>query len=139
MRSEWSMTADFLQKAVAQMPEAEFNYRPVASVRTFGEIVKHVTATQLVLCRVAMGEGYLTDGIETRSTAKSDIAKELKDSMEYCAKAYSQDLTKLLGDPSLRTARYSALAHNTAHNGEHYGNIVTYMRMKGLVPPSSQR
>ena len=139
MRSEWQMTANFLRTAVEQMPEADFAYKPVASVRTFGELVKHITATQLVLCAVALGEKSLADGVETPSTRKSDLAKELQDSMDYCAKAYAQDLSKLPLEPGYREHRYYVLAHNTAHNGEHYGNIATYMRMKGLVPPSSQR
>lgn len=139
MREQWTMTAGFLRKAVDQMPESDFNYRPVATVRTFAEIIKHVTATQLSLCSSAIDGHPLTDGTETKATSKADIARELQESMNYCTKAYAQDLRTVGGNPSAASARYFALAHNTAHNDEHYGNIATYMRMKGMVPPSSQR
>ncbi|HYV98474.1 MAG TPA: DinB family protein, partial [Gemmatimonadaceae bacterium] len=140
MRTEWGMTAGFLRTAVEQMPEADFAYKPVSTVRTFGEIIKHITATQMALCGVALGDKkFLSDGVETASTKKADIARELQDSMEYCSRAYAQDIAKLDIDAAQRQMRYDVLAHNTAHNGEHYGNIATYMRMKGMVPPSSQR
>ena len=78
----------------------------------------------------------VTGGSSGIGAATAELLAELERSMVFCAKAYSQDLSTEGND---RLMRYGVLAHNTAHNGEHYGNIVTYMRMRGLVPPSSTR
>lgn len=79
MRTEWEMTANYLRKAAEQMPEPDFGYRP-ESVRSFRDMLKHITATQVVLCGVALGEKPLRDGVETGAMTKADVAKELQDS-----------------------------------------------------------
>ena len=80
--------------------------------------------------------------MEKTAKTKAALVKALKESTAYCAKAYAIPVSsggmavQLFGSPN---TRFGALALNLMHDGEHYGNIVTYMRIKGLVPPSSRR
>jgi hypothetical protein len=82
-------------------------------------------------------------GIEKSKTSKADLVKALNDAFAYCDKAYdgmtdakAVETVKFFGGDR---AKLTVLSFNNAHNDEHYGNLVTYMRIKGLVPPSSEQ
>jgi uncharacterized damage-inducible protein DinB len=115
----------------------------VPTVRTFGQLIAHIAGSQDMFCAQALGEkANDSDAIEKSTTGKAALLVALKATTEHCKKAYAMtdaDATKrtvkvFVGE---RTALW-ALLYNTVHNDEHYGNIVTYMRMLGMVPPSSQ-
>ena len=134
--------AGYLVRAAEQMPEADYAYKPVETVRTFGQLLGHVAGANFMICAAALGEpGGAEDDIEKSKTTKADLVAALKASNEYCARAYAltdaqaAGMTKLFGQDQ---TKMFALSLNAAHNGEPYGNVVTYMRMKGMVPPSSQ-
>lgn len=141
-RMIWDQMTGFIIKAADQMPEADYSFRPVASVRTFGQLIGHVAGAQNLICGSALGETTGgEDDIEKSKTTKADLIAALKASTAHCARAYAQSdassagMIKLFGQDQ---TRLFALMLNAAHNSEHYGNIITYMRMKGMVPPSSQ-
>jgi len=143
MHGQWKQVTGFISRAADAMPEADYAYKPVATVRTFGQLLAHVAGAQASICAVALGEKETPeDAVEKGTMTKASVTAALKSSSAICDRAYAQgsaDVTKpaqLFGDTMTRG---SALALNAVHNGEHYGNIVTYMRMKGMVPPSSQR
>jgi uncharacterized damage-inducible protein DinB len=124
------------------MSEADYAYKPVATVRTVGELVGHVAGAQNMFCAIALGETPKSeDDIEKSAKTKAALVAALKASNDYCAKAYALSdanaaaMTKLFGSDR---SKMFVLQLNAAHVGEHYGNMVTYMRMKGMVPPSSQ-
>jgi uncharacterized damage-inducible protein DinB len=132
-----------LIRAAEQMPEADYSFQATKDVRTFGQLVGHVADANFMICSTASGEANPNPGsLEKTLTAKTDLVKALKDSFTFCDKAYQISDSKgteevtLFG--SMKTNRVGALAFNAAHDMEHYGNIVTYMRLKGMVPPSSQ-
>lgn len=141
-KSMWEAMTNFITKAAEQMPEADYSFRPAESVRTFGQLIGHVAGAQNMICAAALGEkGGSEDNIEKSTTTKAGLLAALRASSEYCQRAYAQSdaasegTTTLFGSPS---TRLRALVLNATHNSEHYGNIVTYMRIKGMVPPSSQ-
>lgn len=143
LRSNWLQAVGNITKAAEELSEADYAYRPVATVRTFGEIVSHVAGSQYLMCAAALGEKQpAEDAVEKAAKTKAAILKALHESVEYCAKAYAITAasagapTQLFGETS---TRFGALTLNAVHDGEHYGNIITYMRMKGMVPPSSRR
>ena len=138
----WGIMSGYFTKAAEQMPEADYSYKPVATVRTFGELVGHVAGAQYMFCAVALGETpKAEDAIEKTAKTKADLVAALKGSNEYCAKAYGMTdaaggaMTKIFG---MDMSKGGVLVFNASHVGEHYGNAVTYFRMKGMVPPSSQ-
>lgn len=142
-RALWGMMNGYVLRSAEQMPEADFAYRPVDGVRTFGQMVAHLAAAQYMFCAAATGEGMRPEyDVERLRTTKAEIVQAFRESTAYCERAYAQtDAASaqgitLFGQP--RT-RFFALTMNAIHVGEHYGNLVTYLRMKGMVPPSSQQ
>jgi uncharacterized damage-inducible protein DinB len=129
-------------KAAEKMPEENYSFRPTDSVRSFGQIIGHVADAQYSFCSAAIGEKNPSPGIEKSKTSKADLVEALKAAVAYCDKAYdgmtdahAGDTIKFFGRESTKLA---VLSFNSAHTMEHYGNLVTYMRIKNLVPPSSE-
>lgn len=129
-------------KAAEKMPEENYAFKPSPDVRSFGQIVGHVADAQYLFCSAATGQTNPAPGIEKSKTTKADLVKALNDALAYCDKAYDSmtdahaaEMVKFFGSDR---AKLTVLAFNSAHNMEHYGNLVTYMRIKGLVPPSSE-
>jgi uncharacterized damage-inducible protein DinB len=142
IRGNWDGMIKNITIAAEEWPEADYGYKPIATVRSFGELVAHVAGAQDMICAVALGEPMpAEDAVETTAKTKDAIVAALKASTEHCAKAYAitdaqgTDKVSLFGADN---TKMGALALNAVHDGEHYGNVVTYMRMKGMVPPSSR-
>ncbi|HJQ18927.1 MAG TPA: DinB family protein, partial [Gemmatimonadaceae bacterium] len=124
-----------------QMSEADFGFKPVATVRSFGQIVAHVADDETGWCAQILGEPVKQTGYEKTLTAKADILKAIRDAGAYCEKAYAMTDAQAAGIVTIWRAqqpRIRGMMDNATHDWEHYGNIVTYLRIKGMVPPSSQ-
>ncbi|HVF39563.1 MAG TPA: DinB family protein [Gemmatimonadaceae bacterium] len=142
-RMLWSDITGFVTRAAEQIPEADYAFKPTPQVRTLGELIGHIAGAQNMICAAALNEPQKSeDDIEKNVKTKAGLVAALKASTEYCGRAYAQSdaasagSTKLFGQDR---SRMYALMINATHNGEHYGNMVTYMRIKGMVPPSSQQ
>jgi uncharacterized damage-inducible protein DinB len=143
LRAEWQQLSGWIATAAEQMPEADYAFQPTPQVRTFGQLIGHLAGAQDYICAVALGNSKppAEDAIENKVTTKAGLVAAIHASSEHCKAAYAQAdaalhrSTTMFGSPS---TRLGALIRNTVHDGEHYGNIVTYMRIKGMVPPSSQ-
>lgn len=134
-----------LSEAAAAMPVDKFTYRPVAEVRSFGQIVAHVTGAHYLYCSQASGgtmprevmkqlgalRPYSDVATEAKARAydKAELSGLLKQSIAFCKSAYESTDAKGWG----------TLIDNIAHSNEHYGNLVVYMRQNGIVPPSTAR
>jgi uncharacterized damage-inducible protein DinB len=124
------------------MPEENYNFKPTDAVRSYGQIIGHVADAQYSFCSIALGEKRPALKIEQTTTSKADLIAALKDSFAYCDKAYdgmtdasATQTVKLMGT---ETPKLGVLIVNTTHTVEHYGNLVTYMRLKNIVPPTSE-
>jgi uncharacterized damage-inducible protein DinB len=146
VRDLWQTSRDYILAAAEQVPESDYGFRPTPEVRSMGQLFAHVAASQRMLCAMALGEK--NDGAAP-GTTKAEIVAALRASNEYCARAYaiSDGDAASLATPSDSISasilgnthtRFYVLAMNAWHDNEHYGNIVTYMRLRGMVPPSSQ-
>jgi uncharacterized damage-inducible protein DinB len=143
----WNNAKRDIVESADQMPEADYAYKPVASVRTFGQILAHVADSNYFYCARAKGETAPSpDGrFEKEATTKAAIVEALADSVAYCDGVYASltetTVAQMVTPPGARNAipRAQPLFANASHNVEHYGNLVTYFRMKGLVPPSTKR
>ena len=139
----YSMTKNDLLKSAEEMPEENYSFKPVSTVRSFGQLVGHVADAQYEFCGAVIGDGKQPPGIEKSKTSKADLIQALKDGFAYCDQAYvgmtdahAAEIIKFFGHDA---PKLSILNFNSLHNMEHYGNMVTYLRIKGLVPPSSQQ
>ena len=125
-----------------KMPEENYGFKPTPDVRSFGQIIGHVADAQYMFCSAAIGEKNPAPDIEKTKTSKADLISALKDAMAYCNKAY-EGINDTTG---LQTVKFfggdqpklTVLSFNNAHTTEHYGNLITYLRLKGIVPPSSE-
>jgi uncharacterized damage-inducible protein DinB len=145
VKRDYKSVRDYFIRAAEKMPEADYGFRPSPDVRSFAQQVAHVADDQYNLCAPAKGEirkAAYTD-IEDRLSKKADLVPALKEAFAYCDGAYDA-LTDDSGAEIVKTnkggrTRFSMLNWNLWHTWEHYGNVVVYLRMKGLVPPSSEK
>jgi uncharacterized damage-inducible protein DinB len=141
-RDLWKNITTNLTQAADELSESMYAYRPTPDVRTFGELVAHVAGSQMMYCAMALGEKVPDEAdVEKTAKTKTAIVAALKKSNDYCERAYSQQDAAVKASVDIfgqQQTRFYALVSNAVHNGEHYGNIVTYMRLNKLVPPSSR-
>ncbi len=148
----------FAVEGAKAMPASDYDFRPAADARSFGEIVAHLADANAALCSAAAGDGEpIAPSIEkeTRQTPKSkeSLLAALESSLARCrASLPGMDdaaMSRLVrfggGDlidgravPPREMPLASVLTLFTAHTSLHYGNMTTYLRIKGHVPPSSR-
>jgi uncharacterized damage-inducible protein DinB len=141
LRIRQAQIVGVIQRSIDKMPEEHFAFKPVDTVRSFAELASHVSEAQYAFCAAAAGEK--SPGVKVPATGtKADLSAAFAKAAAYCDNIYKQatdasaaEAVKLFGTD---LTRGGALAFNTAHLFEHYGNMVTYMRIKGIVPPSSE-
>ena len=141
----WAGAKRNIVESADQMPEADYSFKPVDSVRTFGQILAHVADSNYFYCARSKGEAPpVPDGtLEKNATTKAAIVKALGESVAYCDAVYAA-LTPTSAAETVKAGnnqipRVQPLFGNVSHNVEHYGNLVTYFRMKKMVPPSTKR
>lgn len=139
----WEQITGFITQSAKDMPEDRYGYQPTSEVRTFGQLIGHVAGAQRMICAVALGEDPSgEDDVETTVTTKEGLLAAMENSTAYCKRAYAQadgDTRAPVELFGMNVTRFHALTLNATHNAEHYGNIVTYLRINGIVPPSSRR
>ena len=126
-----------------QVPEADYAYKPTDGVRTIGQLVGHVANSNYFFCsQGGAGESPNKVDIEKTVSSMAELVAAVKAAFAYCDAAYALPDAKLTDEVELfgmKGSKLWVLNFNAVHNAEHYGNLVTYLRMKGMVPPSSQR
>ncbi len=130
-------------KSADKMPDDKYAFKPTDSVRTYGQVLAHVADGQYEFCGAAAGN-HDEKGIEKTAKTKPEIVAALKTAFAYCdaiwagmTDAKAMEMIPAFGGAKI--TRLSMLDFNVSHTMEHYGNLVTYMRIEGLVPPSSEQ
>jgi uncharacterized damage-inducible protein DinB len=128
-----------LLAAAEAMPESNYDFRPVPEEMSFGGWVAHVADAQVGICSTLNGQSRRGDAAS--KTAKADLVAALKASFEECDKAYNAltdaNATELVAYGRGQNSRGGRLAYNSAHDQECYGSMAVYLRIKGVVPPST--
>jgi uncharacterized damage-inducible protein DinB len=150
LRSLYKGTRNDIARAAEKMPEQFYGLRPgpQMEVRTYGQIVGHLANFNYMWCAQAKGEKNPNEGNDfEKLTSKADLVKAINGALGYCDGVYAA-LTDASGMQMIevtqengkqqRVLRISQLMLNVFHNNEHYGNMVTYLRIKSIVPPSSE-
>jgi uncharacterized damage-inducible protein DinB len=150
LRNSYTTNRKFIARTAEKMPEKFYGMRPgpQPEVRTFGQLIGHLANFNFRWCSDAKGEKNPMEETDfEKLTAKADLVKALNSALTYCDGAYvmlsdanSMDMVQGTRDDGTKVPvmRISRLISNFAHNNEHYGNLVTYMRIKSIVPPSSE-
>lgn len=138
---QFGALSGFVVRSAEKVPEGLYNFRPVAEVRTMSELFGHVADAMFFMCSTAAGTKPPRTGIE-KETAKPLLVAALKEGISYCNSVYD-GMTDQKGAETVPfvfgpTPRLSVLYFVVSHTYEHYGNLVTYMRLNKIVPPSSE-
>jgi uncharacterized damage-inducible protein DinB len=139
-----------IAEAAAAMPAEDFAFKPTPEVRSFAQLVGHMTNANFFFCSQAKGAAMPTSTNFERVAERAALIKGLSDALAYCDAVYESttdaDFNQAVTvngfpgmNPKTTTSRGAVLMFNTTHNNEHYGNIVVYLRLKGKVPPSTAR
>jgi uncharacterized damage-inducible protein DinB len=141
-RAQLEAVKGFITKAADQVPEEMYAFKPTADVRSLGQLFAHIADANFLICGMATGAKPEMSGIEKSKTAKADLKAALEASFKFCDAGWDK-MTTATGAETVKFflpgthTRLSVMSFNTAHDFEHYGNVVTYLRLKGMVPPSS--
>jgi len=126
LRRSFGEVSGWVTKAADLAPADKYTYRPAQSTRTFGQLIAHIADSYNYYCARAAGRNaQWSDAIEKGKTDKATLVQKLKQSRDACNAVYSG------------ASQIGPLIDNIGHTNLHYGNIITYLRMLGLAPPSS--
>ena len=130
-------------RAAEKVPEELYSFKPTPDVRSFGEVVGHIIDAHYLLCRAAKENAFeIKREHELKPGTKADLLAALKKSTAFCEEAFD-GTTDANGTTPITigkstVAKLMVLDLDVSHTWEHYGNLVTYMRLKGIVPPTSE-
>ena len=130
-----------LTRLAEKMPENEYEFKAAPDIRTFGALIAHVAQSQMGNCSAVNGAMKKSDAAS--KTKKAELVAALKESFEECDKAFdalsdANAAEKIKGPRGERT-RLGTLYGVITHDNEEYGYLAVYLRIKGIVPPSSDR
>jgi uncharacterized damage-inducible protein DinB len=127
---------DKIMKSAEAMPESQYSYRPTKDVRSFAEILNHVGDISYILCSNVKGEA--SPAMAAAKDSKAEIMAYVKGAFDYCDGVYSGFNDAHLNDPAdfwgHKTNKMFILTQVGNHDALHYGNLVTYLRLNGVVP-----
>jgi uncharacterized damage-inducible protein DinB len=127
--------------SLKKVDDTLWSFRPSDNVRTMGQLFAHVADAQYEFCGTAAGENVSKD-IEKTLKTKAEITPALNEAFGYCDSVYTKmtdaNAAEVVTFFGMKITKLGAMDFNIAHTMEHYGNLVTYMRIKGIVPPSSE-
>lgn len=149
IQRSFNIFTNYLVMAAEMMPESGYAFRPTPDVRTFGEQINHATSTQYSFCN----QTGLPPGVQKQTApspapvSKAAIVAAFRESTAYCDRilavapeAWLMEIVPAVGGPSsgqIRGMRAHIFIYNIVHSAEDYGTITTYLRMQGVVPPST--
>lgn len=129
-------------KTADKVPEGLYSFKPAPEVKTMAQMLGHVADANYMFCAAVLGEKAPSPGVEKTMSTKAEIVPAVKAAFAYCDKAYEQmtdaEAVKVIKFFGREMSKATVLGFNSFHTMEHYGNLVTYMRIKGIVPPSSE-
>jgi hypothetical protein len=133
-----------LTDAADKMPDTQYSFKPTPEIRPFAQLVAHAALAQFRTCAWLKGEANpRKDDKEDTTRTKSDAMTLLKASTTYCDPAVDaltesamSELTKV---EQVQAAKGLAPAELVVHGMEMYGTMSVYLRLKGIVPPTTER
>jgi uncharacterized damage-inducible protein DinB len=143
LKTQAEAVRSLVLRTAEKVPEDLYSFKPTPEVRSLGSVIGHIADGNNLLCSMANGDKPVFNQANEKKTTRAELVAALKASFAACDKVF--DATT---DANASTAvdmfgqkqtRLGVLAFNNSHMWEHYGNLVTYMRLKSIVPPSSEK
>jgi uncharacterized damage-inducible protein DinB len=130
-------------RTAEKVPENLYEFKPTPEVRSLGALIGHIADGNNLLCGVAGGDTAAPSQVNEKKTTRADLVAALNASYAACDKVFAATTDANAATPveffGQKQTRLGILAFTNSHMWEHYGNLVTYMRLKNIVPPSSER
>lgn len=130
-------------KAAEKMPDADYRFAPTPDIRTFARIVNHITEAQLHTCTALTGTAFDAKMVPSDTADKATILAGLKASFDLCDKAYgaltNENMAEMVAMGPAKRSRTGYAWGNVSHDNEQYAELSTYLRLKGLVPPTAEK
>jgi uncharacterized damage-inducible protein DinB len=130
-------------RTAEKVPENLYEFKPTPDVRSLGAVLGHIADGNNLLCSMANGDKPTPSPVNEKKTTRADLVTALKASFAACDKVFASTTDANATAPvdffGQKQTRLGMLAFNNSHMWEHYGNLVTYMRLKNIVPPSSEK
>jgi hypothetical protein len=140
-KQNYTLIKNNLVRTAQKMPDEHYNFKPAAESRSFGEAIAHVADSQARSCSLVTGDSRVVDA--AAKTAKADLVAALKESFAICDTAFdaltdsgASQMVRL-GQSTRERSKLGLLFGMTSHSNEQYGYLAVYLRLKGIVPPSS--
>ncbi|MGI8962670.1 MAG: DinB family protein [Bryobacteraceae bacterium] len=141
IKQSYQTVKNNIMKSAEEMPEENYSFKPTPDIRSFGQVLGHVAESQMRTCSAIMGEQKSMAAASKAS--KAELVTALHDAFAQCDKVYETatdaDAANMIKTPHGQRTKLGALVANTTHDTEQYGILAVYLRLKGLVPPSSKR
>ena len=135
LKQNYARRKDEITKAAAKMPERYYSFKATAEIRTFAQQLNHIAEVQAATCGSVLGQ---KPSVDTTKTSKAEVIAALKQSFDICDQAYNSTTDANAASMVGSVTRLSTLWFNASHDNEMYGTIAVYLRLKGIVPPSSE-
>jgi DinB superfamily len=142
LKQNYGFVKTNLLRLAEKMPEEHYSFKPTPDVRSFGESIAHVSDSQARSCSLVNGVSKTVDA-ESKKT-KTNLLAALKDSFAICDTAFdaltdagASQMVKL-GQSKFERSKLGLLAGVIGHSNEQYGYMAVYLRLKGIVPPSTE-
>ena len=130
-------------KAAEKMPAENYSYKPTPDIRTFARIVNHITEAQAHTCTALNGTKFDAKMVPSDTADKATIVAALKASFDECDKAYAaltnESMAEMVTLGPQKRSRTGFAWGNVSHDNEQYAELSTYLRLKGLVPPTAEK
>jgi uncharacterized damage-inducible protein DinB len=133
--AQWEQVGGKLAALVEELPANKFEYTPVEGARTVGDVLRHVAFWNHVVADRARGkkaDEAANELAKAKFSTKTEVLAALKRSAEDATKALNENSSGLT--PEQCEMLVSFIEHNCAH----YGQLVVYARLNGIVPPASR-
>lgn len=141
IKQSYQTVKNNIVKSAEEMPEENYSFKPTPDIRSFAQVLGHVAEAQMRTCSAILGQQKSSDAAS--KTSKAELVAALHEAFAQCDKAYDTatdaDASNMIKTPRGQRTKLGALVANTIHDTEQYGILAVYLRLKGLVPPSSQR
>ena len=141
-KSDYTIAKNLVIGSAEKVPEAGYSFKPTPEVRSFGQLIGHITDDQYRYCSAVRGENK-TSQFEKAPPPKAEMVAALKSAFAYCDTAYEglvdASATEKVVFLGRTIPKLTVFTLHAGHAWEHYGNAVVYMRLQGIVPPSSEK
>lgn len=140
VKQSYNARKNHLLRSAEKMPEDGYSFKPTPEMRSFGQLVAHIADAQMRICAAAKGEQRQADAAS--KTSKADLVAALEASFDECDSAFDtiNDATanEMIKMGNGQRSKLGALFFATTHDNEEYGYLAVYLRLKGVMPPSSE-